>query len=97
MRQAYIDAVARLARHYHRSPQALDSAQVQAYLLHPLRERGLWRSTVNQAGCAFRFLYGTVLGRSAVMQILLGAAPQRLARRCSRARGWRACLRARRI
>lgn len=74
--EAYIDAVARLARHYRCSPGKLDSQQVQTYLLHLLRARGLSRSTVNQAGCAFRFLYGTVLGRSEVMQIPLGAPPQ---------------------
>ena len=74
--EAYIDAVARLARHHRCSPDKLDSQQVQTYLLHLLRARGLSRSTVNQAGCAFRFLYGTVLGRSEVMQIPLGAPPQ---------------------
>ena len=50
--EAYIDAVARLARHYGCSPDKLDSQQVQTYLLHLLRARGLSRSTVNQAGCA---------------------------------------------
>lgn len=83
--EAYIDAVARLARHYRCNPEQLDSHQVQAYLLHLLRERGLSRSTVNQAGCAFRFLYGTVLKRSEAMQIPLGAPPQRLPEVLSRA------------
>lgn len=40
--KAYIDAVARLARHYRRSPDRLTAEQVQAYLLHLLRERRLW-------------------------------------------------------
>lgn len=63
--ESYIDAVARLARHYQRSPDALSAEQVQHFLLHLLRDRQRSRSTVNQYGCAFRFLYGTVLGRDA--------------------------------
>jgi integrase/recombinase XerD len=78
-REAYIDAVARLARHYRRSPDALSADEVQQYLLHLLRERKLARSSVNQYGCAYRFLYGTVLGRDgAALQIPLAAMPQRL-------------------
>lgn len=78
-REAYIDAVARLARHYRRSPDTLTSDEVQAYLLHLLRERKLARSSVNQYGCAFRFFYGAVLGLDGeAFQIPLGAAPQRL-------------------
>lgn len=77
--ESYIEAVARLARHYGRSPDTLTSEQVQAYLLHLLRERHLSRSSVNQYGCAFRFLYVQVLGRSEqTFQIPLAPAPQRL-------------------
>lgn len=77
--QSYIDAVARLARHYDRSPDRLSAGEVQAYLLHLLRERQLSRSSVNQYGCAFRFLYGTVLERDGnTFQIPLAPAPQTL-------------------
>jgi site-specific recombinase XerD len=77
--EAYIEAVARLAGHYRRSPDALSSQEVQQYLLHLLRERKLSRSSVNQYGCAYRFFYGTVLGRDAEsFQIPLAPAPQRL-------------------
>lgn len=76
---AYIDAVARMAHHYGRSPEVLSADDVQAYLLHLRRERHLSCSTLNQYGCAFRFLYGTVLGRDgAAFQIPLTRAPQRL-------------------
>ena len=61
-REAYIEAVARLAKHYGRSPEQLSAGEVQAYLLHLLRDRKLARASINQYGCAFRFLYGTVLG-----------------------------------
>ena len=36
---AYIDNVARLARHYRRSPDTLTADEVQKYLLHLLGDR----------------------------------------------------------
>ncbi len=60
--ESYIDAVSRLVRHHGRSPDILSAEEVQGFLLHLLRDRQRSRSTVNQYGCAFRFLYGTVLG-----------------------------------
>ena len=84
--ETYIDAVSGLARHYRRSPDQLDADQVQSYLLHLLRERRLSRSSVNVYGCAFRFLYGRVLGLDGqAFQIPLAAAPQRLPEILSRA------------
>jgi len=84
--EAYIEAVARLAAHYGRGPDTLTAEEVQHYLLHLLRERRLSRSSVNQYGCAYRFFYGTVLGRDGdAFQIPLGAAPQRLPEILSRA------------
>jgi integrase/recombinase XerD len=84
--ESYIDAVSRLARHYRRSPDTLSAEEVQRYLLHLLRERNLSRSSVNQYGCAFRFLYGTVLGLNGdSFQIPLAPAPQRLPEILSRA------------
>jgi site-specific recombinase XerD len=83
--EAYIEAVAHLARHYHCRPDTLSTEQVQAYLLHLLRERSLSRSSVNQCGCALRFFYGTVLGlQGQAFQIPLAAAPQRLPQILSR-------------
>ena len=76
--QAYVSAVAGLARHYHCSPHQLDGAQVQAYLLHLARQRRLARSSVNQAGCAFRFLYHTVLQCPQQVQVPLAKSEQRL-------------------
>ena len=77
--EAYIEAVARMAGHFGRSPDTLTSQEVQQYLLHLLRERKLARSSVNQYGCAYRFFYGTVLGWDGdTFQIPLAPAPQRL-------------------
>ena len=64
-REAYLAAVARLARHYRRAPNQLSPAEVQAYLVHMLREEHLAWSTCNIAVQAFRFLYHTTLGRPA--------------------------------
>jgi site-specific recombinase XerD len=78
-REAYISAVAQLARHYRCSPDTLSGAQIEAYLLHLLQERHLTRSTVNQAGCAINFLFGKVLGREGTpCRIPLPRGPQKL-------------------
>ena len=61
--ECYADAVARMARHYHRSPDLLSPAEVEAYLLHLVKDRKLSYSSVNHAASASRFLFETVLGR----------------------------------
>lgn len=76
--KAYVAAVAALARHYGCSPEQLGGEQVQAYLLHLVQQRKLARSSVNQAGCAFRFLYHTVLERQQQVQVPLARAQQQL-------------------
>ena len=77
-RQAYIEAIAKLARFYHISPDGLSPEQVEAWLLHLVRDRHLSYSTVNQAAAACRFLYGAVLKRDlAVFAVPMAKAPQR--------------------
>ncbi|MEY2874717.1 MAG: hypothetical protein RLZZ373_2088 [Pseudomonadota bacterium] len=77
--EAYIDAVARLARHYRRRPDKLGAQEVQQYLLHLLRDKGLSRSSLNQYGCAYRFFYGKVLGLDdSAFYVPLAKAPQKL-------------------
>lgn len=77
--EAYVGAVAQLARYYRRSPDTLSGGEIEAYLVHLLRERKLSRSSVNQAGCAINFLFRTVLGREAtVARVPLPRGPQRL-------------------
>ncbi len=63
--ECYVEAVARMARHYHRSPDLLSPAQVEAYMLHLVKDRKLSYSSVNHAASASRFLFEKVLGRSA--------------------------------
>ena len=63
-KECYVDAVARLARHYHRSPEQLSPPEIEAYLLHLVKDRKLSYSSVNHAASASRFLFETVLGRA---------------------------------
>lgn len=77
--EAYTEAIARLARHYRRSPDTLSAQEVQAWLLHQLQDKHLSRSSVNQYASACRFLYGSVLGLDGKdFEIPLAPAPQRL-------------------
>lgn len=62
-KECYAEAVSRMARHYHRSPDLLSPAEVEAYLLHLVKDRKLSFSSVNHAASASRFLFETVLGR----------------------------------
>ena len=78
-REAYLAAVTRLARHYDRSPDRLSPQEVQAYLVHMLRDEKLAWSTCGIAVHAFRFLYHTTLGRPESTFTIPGAKqPQRL-------------------
>ena len=60
--ESYVDAIVRMSRFYGRDPTTYRIADVEAYLLYLIQERKLSYSTVNQAACASRFLFETVLG-----------------------------------
>ena len=62
-KECYIEAVARMAQQHRRSPELLSPAEVEAYLLHLVKDRQLSYSSVNHAASASRFLFETVLGR----------------------------------
>lgn len=59
---AYIDGVARFARHFGRSPEKLGAAEVTEYQIW-LHEHNCSASLINQFVCAVKFLFGEVLGR----------------------------------
>jgi len=61
-RESYVDAIYGMAKHYRRDPAEYTAQEVEAYLLHMVKERHLSYSTMNQAACAARFLYEKVLG-----------------------------------
>lgn len=78
-REAYLMWVTALAKYYHRRPEQLSSEQIQSYLFHLIDERHLAYASVNQAACAFRFLFGMVLKRQAVtFDIPMAKVPKRL-------------------
>ncbi len=63
-RRNYTEAVAKLARHYKKSPDALTDDQIRDYLLHLIRDLKRAPATVTVAVCALRFFYRAVLNRS---------------------------------
>lgn len=62
-KECYTDAIGRMAKYFHRSPDLLSPPEVEAYLLHLVKDRKLSYSSVNHAASASRFLFETVLGR----------------------------------
>ncbi|MGH9463032.1 MAG: tyrosine-type recombinase/integrase [Vicinamibacteria bacterium] len=61
--ETYIDAVARFARHFGRSPDQLGAAQVTEYQIWLREHKHASATLANQAVCALRFFYREVLGR----------------------------------
>lgn len=78
-RETYLACVAGLAKHYRCSPDRLNAEQIQAYLLHLITEKKLAYASVNQAACACRFLFGTVLQQRKIwLDIPMAKVPKRL-------------------
>src|SRR5471030_2056825 len=83
--ETYCDAVVALAKHYHRPPDTLGAEQLQSYLLFLITKKKLAYASVNQAVCAFRFLFGTVLRRPEVrFDIPMAKVPKRMPQILSR-------------
>lgn len=82
---AYLAAVVALSRHYRRPPDTLTPDDLQAYLLFLITEKKLAYSSINQASCAFRFLFERVLKRpNARFDIPMAKVPKRLPQILSR-------------
>jgi site-specific recombinase XerD len=62
-RETYLWAVTGLAKFYHRSPDRITDDEVQAYVLHLIRDRQRSWSTCNIVVHGLRFLYHTTLKR----------------------------------
>lgn len=60
---SYVRAVAQLATFYGRPPDQIDDEEVQAYLVHLIRERKLSWSSCNVAVYGLRFFYHETLRR----------------------------------
>lgn len=62
-RESYLWAVTGLARFYKRSPDQIADAEIQAYVVHLLRDRQLSWSTCNIVVSGLRFFYHLTLKR----------------------------------
>ena len=60
--ESYVRAIRRMAKFYRRDPAQYTAQEVQAYLLHMVKDEKLSYSSMNQAACAAQFLFQTVLG-----------------------------------
>ena len=84
--EAYVGAVARLAKHFGQSPDQVSPEQVRQYLLQLVRERQASWSLYNQARCALQFLFrltpvGLVeFGATVDLRNLRRAPPHRVGR-----------------
>lgn len=61
--KTYIEAVAKFARYFSKSPELLGPEEVRAYQVHLVQEKGASWTMLNQTVCALRFLYKTTLGK----------------------------------
>lgn len=78
-REAYLGAVAGLARHYGRRPDQISEQEVQKYLLHLIEERKLAWSSCNIAAQGLKFFYRVTLKRTeAQFGIPTARQPQKL-------------------
>src|SRR3970040_591978 len=78
-REAYLGAVAGLAKHYGRRPDRIGEAEVQKYLLHLIEERKLAWSSCNIVAQGLKFFYQVTLKRSeAQFGIPTARQPQKL-------------------
>jgi integrase/recombinase XerD len=76
--QAYVAAVAKLARHFKRPPDQLTAEEVRAFQVALVSKQVSW-SHFNQVVSGLRFFYGTTLGRPEIVEMLpYGKRPKRL-------------------
>jgi integrase/recombinase XerD len=76
--EAYVAAVAKLAKHFGKSPDQLGGEELRAFQVHLLQAKVSW-SQFNQIVCGLRFFYGTSLGRPEVVPMLpYGKKPKTL-------------------
>lgn len=84
-REAYLGAVAGLAKYYGRRPDRIGEREVQSYLLHLIEQRKLAWSSCNIVAQGLRFFYRITLKRSEAQFVIPRArAPQKLPQILSR-------------
>jgi integrase/recombinase XerD len=60
--EAYVAAVAKLAKHFRRSPDQLSGEDIRVFQVHWLAQKVSW-SQFNQIVSGLRFFFGTTLAR----------------------------------
>jgi integrase/recombinase XerD len=76
--EAYVAAVAKMAKHFQRSPDQLTNEDVRAFQVHLLNAKASW-SQFNQIVSGLRFFFRTTLARPGVVEMLpYGKRPKRL-------------------
>jgi integrase/recombinase XerD len=66
--RSYIDAVARFARHFGKSPDKLGPEEIREYQLYLLKERKVAWPTLGLNLCALKFCYAKALGQPWVVE-----------------------------
>jgi integrase/recombinase XerD len=66
--RSYIDAVARFARHFGKSPDKLGPEEIRAYQLYLMKERKVAGPTLGLNLCALKFCYAKALGQPWVVE-----------------------------
>ena len=76
--EAYVAAVAKVARHFMRSPDQLNGEDLRGFQVDLLAKQPSW-SQFNQIVAGLRFFYGTTLARPGMVEMLpYGKKPKRL-------------------
>jgi hypothetical protein len=76
--EAYVAAVAKLAKHFRRSPDQLSAEEVRAFQVQRLAQQASW-SQFNQIVAGLRFFFGITLARPGMVEMLpYGKKPKRL-------------------
>lgn len=84
-REAYLGAVAQLAKHYRRRPDRISEREIQQYLLYLIEERKLAWSSCNVARQGLKFFYRVTLKRRETqLTIPTARGPQKLPQILSR-------------
>jgi integrase len=78
--RAYVEQVARFARHFSQPPERLGQAEIRAWQIYLVEERRLAASSISVAVAALRFVYTVTLKRSWVVadDIPTGRQPKKL-------------------
>jgi len=83
---SYLEALSRIARYYHRSPDTLSNQEIKNYLLYLLNERKLSSASCRVYVHAIRFLFTQVLHRNpADIELIYPKREQRIPELLTRA------------